>query len=657
MISKEIAQLIEISRHYGNLKEYTLAGGGNTSYKNEKYIWIKASGASLASIDENGFAKLKREKLGLVATRQYNSDPQIREAQVKTDLINANAEPENMRRPSVETSLHDIINYSFVVHTHPTLVNALTCSNNAAAMVRKLFGEEILFIEYAPGYELFKLIDSAVQPYRLKFQKDPKIIFLKNHGIFVSADSTEEIKKLYDFVSAKINAAITKTLTIHQLDIEDNVVEFLPAMRMILSEDTGKVASIRHNSLHAMFYSDEKSFRNASLPFTPDIIVYCKSGYLYIENSSGPKEIIAEFSTKLKKFRNDYGYSPRIIMIRNYGIVAVEDTAEATDIALDVYEDLLKISYLSENFGGPHFLPEKDINFVDNWEVENYRRQISKGNKGPGIVEQKAVVVTGGAQGFGAGIAEALVNERANVIIADLNEVIGNQKTDELRSIIKKNDVFFVQTDVSSAESVKNLVKQCVVKFGGIDIFVSNAGILRAGGLDEMDEKTFRSMTLINYESYFIIAKYVSSIMKLQSEHSKDFYFDIIQINSKSGLRGSNKNFAYAGGKFGGLGLTQSFALELAPFRIKVNSICPGNFFEGPLWADPEKGLFVQYLNANKVPGAKTIEDVKRFYEKQVPLDRGCRVGDVMKALYYIIDQQYETGQAVPVTGGQVMLN
>ncbi len=132
---------------------------------------------------------------------------------------------------------------------------------------------------------------------------------------------------------------------------------------------------------------------------------------------------------------------------------------------------------------------------------------------------------------------------------------------------------------------------------------------------------------------------------------------DILPINSKSGLEGSKRNFAYAGSKFGGIGLTQSFALELVPYNIKVNAVCPGNFFDGPLWSDPERGLFVQYLRAGKVEGAKTIDDVRAFYMSKVPMGRGCVPADVVRAILYLHEQEYETGQALPVSGGQTMLN
>lgn len=271
-------------------------------------------------------------------------------------------------------------------------------------------------------------------------------------------------------------------------------------------------------------------------------------------------------------------------------------------------------------------------------------------------LSHRIAVVTGGAQGFGAGIAEALFRQQVNVVVADLNEEAGLDLVKVLNSERTGNRAVFVKTDVSDPASVEKMIEKAVSEFGGIDIMVSNAGILRAGGLDETEPEQFLKTTNINYAGYFYCAKYASEIMKIQNAERPGYFSDIIQINSKSGLRGSNRNFAYAGAKFGGIGLTQSFALELAPYRIKVNSICPGNFYEGPLWSDPKNGLFVQYLNTGKVPGAKTVDDVRNHYENQVPLKRGCRLGDVVKALLYIIDQEYETGQAVPVTGGQVML-
>ncbi len=279
--------------------------------------------------------------------------------------------------------------------------------------------------------------------------------------------------------------------------------------------------------------------------------------------------------------------------------------------------------------------------------------------KGPdpaGRVKNRVFVVTGGAQGFGAGVAEEIFAEGGNIVIADLNADKGNEMVAELNANNQANKALFVSTNVSDPASVENLVQQTVLAFGGLDVMISNAGILRAGGLDEMTPETFKLMTDVNYTGYFYCSKYASQIMKVQTSIKEDFFCDIIQINSKSGLAGSKKNFAYAGGKFGGIGLTQSFALELMEHNIKVNSICPGNFFDGPLWSDPKNGLFVQYLNTGKVPGAKTIEDVKTYYEKQVPAGRGCRVIDVARAIFYAMEQEYETGQAIPVTGGQIML-
>jgi NAD(P)-dependent dehydrogenase (short-subunit alcohol dehydrogenase family) len=335
--------------------------------------------------------------------------------------------------------------------------------------------------------------------------------------------------------------------------------------------------------------------------------------------------------------------------------------AKAKEVIADDLTDVENVKAMTSNLELPFALKTTDNEVIvvaaTAADVKNYIAGTESNAKYTGRLQGRIVVITGGAQGFGAGVADEMFTEGANIVIADLNEELGNAKATELNATSETNQAVFVKVDVSNPESVEQMVRETVAFFGGLDCFVSNAGVLRAGGLDEMDAKTFAFMTNVNYTGYFNCAKYASEIMKIQNGFDSNHSADIIQINSKSGLKGSNKNFAYAGGKFGGIGLTQSFALELMPFRIKVNSICPGNFFDGPLWSDPKNGLFVQYLNAGKVAGAKTLDDVKAFYEAQVPAGRGCEALDVVRAIYYVIEQQYETGQAVPVTGGQNMLN
>jgi rhamnose utilization protein RhaD (predicted bifunctional aldolase and dehydrogenase)/NAD(P)-dependent dehydrogenase (short-subunit alcohol dehydrogenase family) len=654
MIMKEIEQLIEISKYYGADKRFVIAGGGNTSYKNGEKLWIKASGSELASITEDGFAVLCRSKLNAMIDRVYSDDVTEREEEVKNDLADATVTKD--RRPSVETSMHNVIGYDFVVHLHPTVVNALMCSKNAEPELKKLFGGKALYIPYTdPGYVLFKRVYEEIVAYRKKYCEDPKVIWLQNHGIFVAANSVEEIKRIYSSIIEKLS--FYAKLTVNDVvTCSENLVGVIPAIRMLLSSDSLKVLRVRNNSLVQYFSDCPENQCKIARPFTPDAIVYCGSNYLFI-NEDCPERIIETAKVLIPEYGNRYGCLPKILLIKGIGLVAVGDSAAQTNVILDVFEDAMRVAYLSGFFGGENPMTQRQIDFIDNWEVENYRRKVAaSGNRGRAV--NKTIVVTGAAQGFGEGIARNLLLEGANVVVADLNEKAGRETVESFNNLVRGNCAVFVKTDVGDIKSIENLVCETVVNFGAIDCFICNAGVLRAGGLDDMSTEGFDFVTRINYSAYFYCVKVVNSVMKLQTRYSTaDYYADIIQINSKSGLRGSKANFAYAGGKFGGVGLTQSFALELAPFRIKVNSICPGNFYEGPLWSNPENGLFVQYLRAGKVPGAKTVGDVRDFYIEQVPMRKGCSPDDVTKGVLYLMEQCGETGQALPITGGQFMIN
>jgi len=272
------------------------------------------------------------------------------------------------------------------------------------------------------------------------------------------------------------------------------------------------------------------------------------------------------------------------------------------------------------------------------------------------VVKNKIALVTGGAQGIGEEIARNLAAAGAFVFIADINLEGAEKLAKQINEIEKRTAAAGIEVNVSNEESVEAMFDTVTEITGGIDLCVSNAGVLRAGSVLEQELSEFKYVTDINYTGFFVICKYAGRILRTQRLTAHLWKTDIIQINSKSGLEGSNKNGAYAGSKFGGLGLVASFAMELIEYGIKVNAVCPGNFLDSPLWSDPENGLFVQYLRNGKVPGAKTIADIRAFYESKVPMKRGCAGKDVMRAIFYIVEQEYETGQAVPVTGGQVML-
>ena len=649
----EIEKLIEVSRKYGGDSRYVIAGGGNTSFKTADRLWVKASGHALATITEDGFAVLDRALLNPMGEKKYSDDTTLREEQVKNDLAAACLTKD--RRPSVETSMHNCLEAAFVVHLHPTLVNGLMCSKDAAETCAKLF-PDALYIPYTdPGYTLFKKVYDKIKEYRKGHGSDPKVIFLQNHGIFVGADTTKEIEDIYASVMSKLEGLV-KSVPEGNAPICDCVSETIPAIRTILSRyGRGlKTLKVTNNALVSGFIESKEKAAAVLKPFTPDGIVYCKSEYIYIDHK-GPEDLVKQAEKKIEAYIEKRGHTPKVLLIKGIGLVAVGSNSKEAQTVTEVFMDSMKVAWYAASFGGEHPMTARQISFIDNWEVENYRRKVAS-TSSAGRVEGKTVIVTGAAQGFGEGIARELIKQGANIVVADLNEVTGGKTAASFNEIAKANKAIFVKTNVADMDSLKNLIKETVVNFGALDTFVSNAGVVRAGDLEAMTPENFEFVTNINYKAYFFCAKVASHVMKIETALDPEYFADIVQINSKSGLVGSKANFAYAGGKFGGIGLTQSFALELAPFRIKVNSICPGNYYDGPLWSDPEKGLFIQYLKAGKAPGAKTVQDVKDYYLSKVPMRKGCNPEDVCKAIMYAIEQTGETGQAIPVTGGQVML-
>lgn len=264
------------------------------------------------------------------------------------------------------------------------------------------------------------------------------------------------------------------------------------------------------------------------------------------------------------------------------------------------------------------------------------------------LLQDRIALVTGGAQGLGQAICYRLAQEGCHIAVADLNEASAIQTAE---SIVNPNTTLWsgrraiaIKSDVTDEAQVAAMVDRTVSEFGRMDIMVSNAGILISGEISEFPAEKWRAVMNVDLFGYFLCAKHAARVMKPQKSGA------IIQINSKSGKKGSYKNSAYAAAKFGGIGLTQSIALDLADFGIRVNAICPGNLLDSPLWVD---SLYKQYAQKWGI----TEAEVKQRYIDQVPMKRGCTYEDVCNVVVFLASDQssYMTGQGINVTGGQEM--
>lgn len=259
------------------------------------------------------------------------------------------------------------------------------------------------------------------------------------------------------------------------------------------------------------------------------------------------------------------------------------------------------------------------------------------------LLQDKIALVTGGGQGLGEALCHRLASEGTHVVVADINEETAEATAAAIATDTDRHSLA-IKVDVTNEAQVEAMVSQTVDQFGRLDIAVSNAGILIAEEITEFPAEKWRAVMNVNLFGYFLLAKHAARPMKAQKSGA------IIQINSKSGKKGSYKNSAYSASKFGGIGLTQSIALDLAEYNVRVNAICPGNLLDSPLWVD---SLYSQYAKKWGI----TEEEVRQKYVNQVPMKRGCTYQDIGNVLVFLASDQssYMTGQAINVTGGQEM--
>lgn len=345
-------EITDLSHEFGTT-DYVCGGGGNTSVKNDTTLWVKPSGTTLGGLKPELFVALNRTRLAELYDITPPQDPSAREALIK-EKMSAALLPGQTRRPSVEAPLHDSLSARFIVHTHPALVNGMTCAKEGAAACGHLF-PEALWLDYIdPGYTLCIAVRQRIRQFRAEEGREPSLIFLKNHGVFVAGSSPQEIRDLYATVCNRLlteyaNANISVTLNIPPLPEDSNLAARRKAIRRAFADDNLCIAA-------------SGPFQVPAGPLSPDHIVYAKS---YPLTGEPAPAAVAEY-------KKQYGYPPQIL-VSGGGVFAVGASEKKAALALQLAQNGALVQHLAAAFGGVEYMTDRARRFIEGWEVESYR--------------------------------------------------------------------------------------------------------------------------------------------------------------------------------------------------------------------------------------------------------------------------------------------
>jgi len=343
--------IIELSHEFGGT-DYVKGGGGNTSAKDESVVWVKPSGTTLKGLTRDRLVGVSRPAVETLFETETPRDADAREEMVR-DLM-ARAVVDGAGRPSVEAPLHHVFDATYVVHTHATLVNGMTCARSGAQACAELF-PDALWAEYIdPGYTLCMEIRKRIDAYRAEHGRQPSSLILENHGIFVAADTAEEIREIYGKTLARLKEVCTQAGYSAELSLGEAATS--PWTESRIRECFGEDAA---------FLSSSGGFPCVPGPLNPDQLLYTRA-------SPFTDEISAENAAR---YRAERGYAPKVV-VANDRVYGVGTSQKNADLALAMAQDAAQIAQLADAFGGIQFMSDRARDFIESWEVEHYREKV-----------------------------------------------------------------------------------------------------------------------------------------------------------------------------------------------------------------------------------------------------------------------------------------
>lgn len=654
IVEAALKQLIHISQRVGSDPHLVQGGGGNTSVKtsDREHMYIKASGGAIRDISETSGWR----RLHVSWVRDMLTDPALRE------LRPTDREPEIARQllrccddslleagpPSVESHLHAALN-RYVIHLHPTAVNAYVCAKEGKARLEQLFkqsGRPPLWVPYAdPGYGLAVSLERLLKGYRTRYGVNPEVLFLDKHGLIITGDNQQTVLRLLQEVIRRCESSLKapRQGRAPVAPSQAQVTHAQLAVRRALWEAAGTRLAVRHfleDDIAAFLAQPEARRLVSGPPLTPEELACAQGTPAWV--TQWEAATIGKIITK----RISRGEPPPLAYLQTGLGLLIAGTDRSIPAIRDLVAAALTVRRQAAALGGVSPLTARQRQFIAEWEGESLRRAALAGRQ-QGELVNRIAVVSGAGSGLGRAIATGLARAGAAVGLADIDLIAARETAALITSVIPSAPVLPVGCDVTDETSVDQSVAAITQRWGGLDILVNAAGIAPAAPLVELEVRAWRRTLEINLTGYVLMARTAARIMVEQGMGGS-----IINVSSKSGLEASRSNTAYNATKAGEIHMARGWALELGSHGIRVNSIAPGNVFQGSRIWNPE------YIEECARKYGLRPEEVIPYYVNMTALKREIFGDDIAASVIFLCSDRADkiTGQTLVVDGGQVMV-
>jgi len=664
-VNPDLKDMLVISSAAGSDPRLVQGGGGNTSVKTADgaQMYVKASGTSLGQMREGrGYRLVDVPRCIAIVEDEALAEmpPDAREAAVLVRLMDCCLD--NLEgRPSVETSLHAMLGRC-IVHTHPSVVNGLLCAEEGQAALAELFGDTSPPYLYIPflgaGYVLAVQMRDELRAYEQEHGRLPEVIFLENHGLFVTADDADRALEMTRSIFAAIQAAAEGAAEAARLpafaapepEAECALVgEVAAAARRFYAGLFGRPVLLRfsNDGIVTDFLRLPQARDLAAVnPLSPDQVVYCKDSPVWVERPDDPARAGEAATAALARVENGED-TPLCLLVEGLGLFCVAPTPKLLEANVAMMRAALETLSIAAHFGGARGLADGAVKWLREWEVERFRSQLVAGGEAGDDLTGKVALVTGAGSGLGRGISLCLARKGVHVLLADIDLDAAGETARLIEEGGGDGLGLPLGADVTSEEAVAGLLDRAVRALGGVDVLVNCAGIAPAHALVDFPLAAWQRTLEINLTGYFLAGREAARCMIRQGTGGA-----IINISSKSGLEASKNNSAYNATKAGQVHLARGWALELAEHGIRVNTVCPGNVFAGSkIWNE-------QYIRAVAEKRGIRPEEVIPYYVNLTALKQEITADDVGEAVAFLASGRSArvTGQALVVDGGQVFV-